>query len=290
LVSSDSDGIREDSSYTQTYFGTVEDRAAGKFELRGIRPGRYELYAMQRDPDNLQVRSTGHVEVNVGNQDVTGVRIVLTAGVELRLRFVANDSALLSQAPTQVRLLSLHSMTSGLGQPAAMLGQNAADWRVYSGVIEGQYFLDSPLANLRTAYIADIRQGERSVYESGIISVGNGTAEPVEIVLAGPAGAITGNVQTSPGKSVAGVQVVLIPNNPRRQNALLYKRAVAADDGQFNLQALAPGGYKLFAFESLPSSAELNAEFLKPFEDFGVPVTIETGGQLKVQIPLMSAR
>jgi len=292
LIPDDRDGIHEDSTYSQTQFGnTPEDRAAGKFELRGVSPGRYELYAMLREPNNPQARSAGHTEVNVGNQDVTGVRIVLVEGSELRLHFVSSDATLLSQAPTQVRLLARNSLPPAIASGNATLSQSgAADWRTYSGVLEGQYLLDSPLASLRSAYVADIRQGERSVYESGAISVGSSSAEPVEIVLASPAGTVTGTVQAPGGKPVGGVQVVLIPNPPRRQSLLLYKRATTTSDGQFTLPALAPGAYKLFAGDNLPSGAELSAEFMKAFEDSGVPITVEAGAQMKVEVPLIPAR
>jgi len=290
LVSNDNAGIREDGSYSQTYFGTAEELAAGKFELRGVRPGRYDLYVVQRDPDNLQARSGGHIEVNVGNQDVTGVRVVLTPGADLRLRFISSDANLLTQAPTQVRLISRNSLPAGIVQQVLLSNQNPADWRVYSGVFEGPYYLDSPLASLRNAYIADVRQGEKSIYDSGTIMVGSSSAEPVEIVLASPSATIAGNVQAADGKPAAGIQVVLMPNGPRRQNPLLYKRAVSGADGQFTLPSLAPGAYKIFAWENLPSGAELNAEFMKAFEESGVAVTIEAGAQLKIQVPVIPAR
>jgi hypothetical protein len=82
---------------------------------------------------------------------------------------------------------------------------------------------------------------------------------------------------------------MLIPNGDRRENPLIYKRGITNVDGKVTLIALAPGAYKLFAWENIPNGAELNADFMKEFEDRGIPVTIAAGAQLKVQLPLIPA-
>jgi hypothetical protein len=81
-----------------------------------------------------------------------------------------------------------------------------------------------------------------------------------------------------------------MPNGDRRQNLLLYKRGTTNESGKVTLGALAPGAYKLFAWESIPNGAELNTEFMREYEERGVPVTIEAGAQTKVQLSLIPAR
>jgi hypothetical protein len=140
---------------------------------------------------------------------------------------------------------------------------------------------------LRDVYVADIRQGDKSIYETGTVVVGSSNAEDVEVILARPAATITGTVQNAAGKVAAKSSVVLIPNGDRRQNPMLYKRTTSGTDGNFSLGALSPGDYKLFAWEALPNGAELNADFLKQYEERGVPVAIDPGMQLKTLLPLI---
>jgi hypothetical protein len=89
------------------------------------------------------------------------------------------------------------------------------------------------------------------------------------------------------GKLAANSSDVRIPNGDRRQNRMLYKRATSGTDGNFSLGALAPGAYKLFAWEVLPNGAELNSDFLKQYEERGLPVAIDLGMQLKTVLPLI---
>ena len=114
----------------------------------------------------------------------------------------------------------------------------------------------------------------------GTIVVGTEPPAPVEIVLARPAATILGTVRGSTSKPVPSAQVVLVPEGRRRENFLLYKKAIASADGQFTLGSLAPGQYRLFAFESLPSGAERNSQFMARFEQFGQSVTLNAGSTI----------
>jgi len=296
LVPLDAAGLRDDTvTFPNSIFGAA-DRSAGKFEIRGVRPGRYDLYTIVRtNPVNAQERYAGHASVSVGNQDLAGVNLTISAGVELRARFTSMDPAAVTQAPTQLSIRARNGLPSAIQQvsQAGARGARGArggvsnDWHLYPGLSEGMYVLDSPLQSLRDTYVADIRQGEKSIYDTATIVVGSTAPDPVEVILARPAASIDGTVLNASGKPAAGVSVMLIPNGDRRQNPLLYKRGITNTDGKVALGALAPGSYKLFAWESILSGAELNAEFIREYEERGVPVTIEAGVQLKVQLPLI---
>jgi len=287
----DAVGIRDDSVVLSNSVTGIADRAAGKFEIRNVVPGRYDLYTMVRtNPDNAQERHVGHAAIIVGNQDLDGINIAISPGVDLRARVTSKDPAAVFQAPTQWTLQIRSAIPPGLLQltSTGARGAQANDgWRIFPALPEGQFVLDSPLASLRDAYVADIRQGDKSIYETGTVVVGSGNAEDVEVILARPAATITGTVQNAAGKAAARSSVVLIPNGDRRHNPMLYKRATSGTEGNFSLGALAPGDYKLFAWEALPNGAELNADFLKQYEERGIPVAIDAGMQLKTVVPLI---
>jgi len=50
--------------------------------------------------------------------------------------------------------------------------------------------------------------------------------------------------------------------------------------GEFRLSGVAPGEYKLFAWENLPNGAYRNAAFLAKHESRGLSVNLVPGGNL----------
>jgi hypothetical protein len=140
-----------------------------------------------------------------------------------------------------------------------------------------------PLSSLpQTAFIADIRQGTLSVYDNGL-SVGR---DPVslDIFIGTNASGIEGTVLGPEQKPVNGMTVVLVPPASRRQNSLLYKTARSDAQGRFVFLNLEPGEYKVFAWETIPSEAYLNAAFLAQYEERGVSATTVAAGRTSVEV------
>jgi hypothetical protein len=48
------------------------------------------------------------------------------------------------------------------------------------------------------------------------------------------------------------------------------------------LRGIPPGSYKLFAWEELEPNAYLNSEYLRLYEQMGIPVTITSGDNAAV--------
>jgi hypothetical protein len=73
-------------------------------------------------------------------------------------------------------------------------------------------------------------------------------------------------------------------------NSLLYKRVRSGPDGSFTIRGIAPGDYKIFAWEGIPltaESADENPDFLSGFEDRGTMLRIaagETVSELKLTV------
>jgi hypothetical protein len=135
-------------------------------------------------------------------------------------------------------------------------------------------------------FVSDIRQGGRSVLDSGTITVGNEVAEPAEVILSADGGRIEGTVEGA-DKTSSPVRVSLVPEGSRRDNLLLYRRASLVA-GRFTLTDIPPGNYKLFAWEDLLPGADENAEFMATYEARGRAVTVRAGiGLPDVALPLI---
>jgi hypothetical protein len=133
-----------------------------------------------------------------------------------------------------------------------------------------------------TAYIADIRQGGTSVMDNGFVH--DQSATPVQIVVDANGVTLQGTVVNADGKPAANATVVLVPPQSRRQNALLYKNVTTNETGAFTLKGVSPGPYTIFAWESVPSGAWQNAEFLSRYEARGHQINLSATSVAEVQL------
>jgi len=140
--------------------------------------------------------------------------------------------------------------------------------------------------NRSDATFADIRQEGTSVYDNGLL-VGNESLNLVDVLVNTAGESLDGTVTGSDQKPAAGATVILIPPENRRQNPALYKTARTDAQGRFKLTSLPPGRYTLFCWESIPSGAYQNAEFLSKYAGLGALVIIEAGTHATAAVNLI---
>jgi hypothetical protein len=142
---------------------------------------------------------------------------------------------------------------------------------LFRNVVEGKYRLRvSPLPV--NGYVADVRVGGKSVFDSGF-DVDSQTRE-VQVLVKTNSGKIKGMVHDSTGKPFASARVVLVPPLSRRENSELYKASFSDANGNFTMSGVAPGEYKLFAWESVSDGAWMNGSFLSPYEGRGQNIVV----------------
>ena len=88
----------------------------------------------------------------------------------------------------------------------------------------------------------------------------------------------------------AGARVVLVPAGALRPRTDLYKETQADLYGHFAIMGIPPGEYKLFAWQEIELEAYRDPDFLRPYEDRGVPVTVQEKGYLTIQLPAIPSR
>jgi hypothetical protein len=104
------------------------------------------------------------------------------------------------------------------------------------------------------------------------------------VVLGEPAAAIHGTVVDASGNIVPGAIVALLPDNRNQWTSFIS--ATADGNGSFELKC-APGGYRLFSWMELEGAAFRNSEFMKEYDARGVPVRLEKGGRLGIQLVVL---
>ena len=264
---------------TARTIGTVElNGGTGTFEVAGILPGSYDLYVRipQSNAQGGAGFSFAKVPIDVKNENVTGISITVNHTVN-----VTGSVTIDGKAPgsTPIRL-QLQPDGSGVklgayqsvGQRIITPDGNGAFSSI--GVPPGLFRMDMGPGLSGDLYLADVRQGGASVFDSGI-EIGSEKPNPIQVALNSGAGTIEGTALDATGKPQAGAYVVLAPPLTRRQNRALYHTATADANGKFTIHNVAPGTYQMFAWQqSIPAGAFYNAAFLKMYEDRGRLVNV----------------
>lgn len=256
-----------------------------RFEIVGIPPGNYFLYPVIYT-DNLP--ATNQMIVNVGNEDVENLRITMRTGVDLKGKVIISGDA------TTVRWESVRLSAQPRERLPGSLGAFTPGSRISQS---GEFALPGLTPDIRfdvrvsglppDAYVSDIRQGQRSVYNEGFIR-SNPSDSPIEIHVDTRGGTITGAVRDALNQPAKQVVVVVVPDAPLRANSLLYKRATTDGSGEFSVRGVAPGEYQLFAWTiAPPQGAEEDPRFLAPYEGRGTKTRVAREGRTEVKLQLL---
>jgi hypothetical protein len=287
----------------------------GRFDFSGIVPGSYDLVATQsggrgfsftsgRSPGaegfliNEDVVFAGEgsgqafarVPLEVGTSDVDNVTLALRSGVTLQ-GLETIDSA-------------------GGGQDLI----NLTDLRVQlgTGIDGGQVLFATPLrpapvaedglfqieglpprgydVNVsglpQTAYLKDARLESIDVLNSGMTLI-EAPRGRLDIVVGLDAGSIDATSVDLQGDPVEGVTIVLIPNEPRRSRSDIYQSDTSSVTGQVRFDGVAPGDYKVFAWEDVPLGAWQYPDFIREHEDTGETVRVDPSGTQSVTVRMI---
>ena len=91
------------------------------------------------------------------------------------------------------------------------------------------------------------------------------------------------------GEPAAGAQVVVIPDRSRERTEL-FATAYTDQNGRFTVANIAPGEYKVFAWESIEPYSWFDPDILKRDEQAGKPVRFEESSRLRSDLRMIPAR
>jgi hypothetical protein len=252
------------------------------FEIRNVPPGTYDVYFVFRQGPLVSDNAIGRAVIHVGTTDIPDIEVSIHSGVDLagHVTITGNDPSYtaspLSQMP-RFYINSAESLSPTLvGLASTVINIDRENRFVLNHINEGRYYIVGG-SDWPDAYVSDLRLGSHSFYSEGSFEIGNSTPEPLEIVVNRNGGTIQGTVVDGQRHPIAGAEVSLVPDLLSRANHLLYRWASSAADGSFSLRGIAPGSYKLFAWQESVGGAEENSEFIKDYEDLGVSVVVKSG-------------
>jgi hypothetical protein len=108
---------------------------------------------------------------------------------------------------------------------------------------------------------------------------------PLEVTLASDTGSLSGRVMNARQEPVTGGTVVLLPEVERRiLRTDLYRVTSTNHLGQFLMESLPPGVYRVFAWENVEDRQWQDPAFMRRYEEMGRAVRITESQMQSVEI------
>ena len=261
-----------------TTFGTEEQsgmalvQAEGKFEVKGVTPGSYLLVAQAIGEGSSGLAAAMPIEL--GDRHLDGVTVPMNNSVELpgKITGVAKPTG-----------ITVRAQMVDFNLPNPPRAQPAADGTfVLKNVFAGRYRVrldDVP----PEAYLKEVKVGGRQVDPNAAEFTGR---TEIEIVLSPTAAHVEGTVAGSDEKPLPNATVALIPENG---NEFLYRSETTGPDGAFKIDGIAPGKYKLAAWEAIEAGAWEDSDVIKRLGPNAQAVTLAGSERVKLQLRAIPA-
>ena len=264
---------------TSSSSGGTDDKE-GKFAFYGIPPGPifvtggYTVAGQRYDT---------MVEVDVGSTDINGLELrpvpPMDVGGSLR---IAGETTI---KPSQVSV-SLDGPSAGRNATSEATIRDDGSL-LFHQVSAGKYRVT--LGRLQnTLYIKSIQWGTQDITDLPLDLLG-GVPPRTElaIVLGTDSGQIEGIVSTENSAPADSAMVTLVPTGGHRSRPF-YKTATADNAGHFIIRAIAPGSYKLYAWDKVdPNAVMYDPDFLRPYEALGETVEVRSSDKKVLEVKLI---
>lgn len=175
------------------------------------------------------------------------------------------------------------------------------DSLVIDGVAPGSYWVR---IHTTQGYAATVHSGNLDLLHQPLVVGLGGTTSPIEITMRDDMAEISGTVEgimsgsgsgststaslgvTSSTGGPSGVRVYCVPV---ADSSGQFIQLGVSSDGSFSYSGLAPGAYRLLAFDHEPRDLEYrNAEAMQPYESKGPVVRLVSGQNERIQLQLIS--
>lgn len=259
----------------------------GEFTIRNLAPGNYQLIARVNARGRDGVNSIGVARVTVANSSVGGVNISIVADVTVPGRVVL-PADFPGASPGRIVITPIRQLS-----PARSSARVDAD-----GAFEISLSRAEPLrfdiANIPEGlYVKKITVGSMDLLRNPSYSLAADPG-PMVVEFAADGASLGGTLRDSRGAGVANARLSLLPvssfGGEETPAGNLWRRTVVtADDGGFTIFGIAPGRYRLYAFETLDADPAFDAAFLSNFGQRWKELDLKPRESATVEIPPIPA-
>jgi hypothetical protein len=271
---------------TTGYIGGIRSNRVdpkGAFDVRGVVPGSYSLYAVVNDEGKTY---STRMPVDVGASSLENITLVVNPGLDVTGTVRMENDAKQDFSNVFVRLTPRE--TGGIffgGMPSGRLKEDHS----FSLQNAGADQFNLMVTGLPDGcYVKSIRAGELDIQAAGL-DLSRGAPKAIDIVISPNAATVSGSVQNpNTNQPAQGATVVLIPQETERRNQQEYYRTVTTDQtGAYTLKNVVPGEYKAFAWEDLEPGSYMDPEFIKGVEAKGESVAVRESEKKTVTLTMI---
>lgn len=255
--------------------------ADGRFEMQGVPAGNYRLEA--------RGDSTGELPLHVGS-NLNGIHLVLRPRLSIpviirneatRTPEMKIDNSVLHRMPP-INLVA-HRTDFESEYRSASLEQRNDDSPPSLNVGPGRYSVDlSSFYN--GVYVQSARYGDVDLLREELIVQSGAAPRPIEVVLRDDSASLQVKIMRPERDMMCGV--LIVPETAPGQVKVLN---IGGDSENFVMgfiSGLAPGDYKVFAFDSLLSVEFRNPEVMKQYSTRAAHVSLAAGMTSNVSVEL----
>jgi beta-lactamase regulating signal transducer with metallopeptidase domain len=259
------------------------------FEVLDVLPGEYYLVPRvnQSIPPGSGNFTVNRIPVDVRDRDVTGLAIELFAGVSVN-GVLTVDGHAPGNATVRVALAAVGNPSpiyQGITVRAVIPKADDGTFTIVN-IPPTRYRVEMGAGLPPDLYVADVHLAGASVFDTGL-DVGKEPPGQLQVMLRSGAGIVEGVVRDGAGKPVPNATVVVIPPDVRRENRALYKTGTTDAVGKFVVRGIAPGSYKVFAFQGIAGGEFYNSRFLSKYEFRGKSINVSQGGTVNESLTVI---
>ena len=270
----------------------------GNFAIRNVEPGDYTLEARSEGLGGRDFRASIRVEVT--NADVENITLLVSAGTDVAINAFIEDAASPAASETVSEFdwstVRLMLATEGIAGSETGTRIDTEGGFLVENVAPGEYTLNVLMLPNPGIYVKSILVGAQEIGPDGRIPIDTGFTGPVSVLISPNGGRIDGVASTRDGDPAANAAVTLLPadmpdtaGNPMSALQGLGQNIRQTNaDGSYSLSGIAPGEYRLFAWEAADSAPFMNPEIRRRFEARGERVVIREGDALNLNVEVIA--
>jgi carboxypeptidase family protein len=254
----------------------------GTFLLPRVITGRYELHARL----NATPNEGAILPLVVNGDDVTGWTIPLTPGGRMTGSVVPPEHA----PPTAPGDLRINAIPTGdtLVFGTGFGGPVKDDWTFDWDFLLGNRIV-RPSALPAGWYLKAVMRGETDITDRPIVFTGAEVVNDLEIVLTTDTTSVTGAALGAGGVAANDYTVVAFADDSSKWApwSRFIKTARPDDTGQFRIDGLPPGRYRIAAVDKVESFQWLDREFLQRLRPDASSLTLQLGQSAAVNLKVV---
>ena len=251
----------------------------GTFTIPNVLPGSYEATVMTFEMGG-RPQVIGRTPVTVTNRNVADIVIQAEAPLDLVGRVNMEDAGA-GKLSGQVMIQPVQPIPVFV--PPSRINEDGSF--KFSGVAREKFYVH--VGGLPPeAFIKSVRAGDVDVTSQGLDLTASTNAPPVEIRVSSKGATVEGSVQDA-DKPATGAVVMMLPHplDPAHF-AMMRKTGNTDQNGRFSISGIAPGEYRIYAWDTFVPVNFSDAEQLKEFDEFAVTVKVKEEGREQVALKL----